>query len=130
MKISKIKIKNFRSIEELEIEKPTTLCAILWPNSAGKSNLLKAIDLVLGEWWTTKWKVSKELFYNPQEELKIEIYFSEKLELSDKKENIVINTDSKVKSIKDSISSLNNIEIKDYKDCPNHTHSFDSRRIL
>jgi putative ATP-dependent endonuclease of the OLD family len=84
MKISKIKIKNFRSIEELEIEDPTSLCAILWPNSAGKSNVLKAIDLVLGEWWTTKWKVSKELFYNPQEELKIEIYFSSIIELSEK----------------------------------------------
>lgn len=38
------------------------------------------------------------------------------IELSDKKENIVINTDSKIKSIKDSISSLNNIEIKEYKE--------------
>lgn len=89
MKISKIKIKNFRSIEELEIEDPASLCAILWPNSAWKSNVLKAIDLVLGEWWATKWSVKKELFHNSEKELLIEIYFTEPIEIqyySDTKE--------------------------------------------
>lgn len=85
MNISKIIISNFRSVSYLEIKNPTQLCAILWPNSAGKSNVLKAIDLVLGEWWATKWKVTKEQFYNPQEPLRIEIYFSDKIVLSDKR---------------------------------------------
>ncbi len=81
MKIAKIKIKNFRSIEELEIENPTSLCAILWPNSSWKSNVLKAIDLVLGEWWATKWSVKKELFHDPEKPLLIELYFTEAIEI-------------------------------------------------
>ncbi len=74
MKISKIKIENFKSIQELELNFQE-LTAILWPNSVWKSNVLKAIDLVLWERWTTKWNVKKELFYNPEQELKIEVYF-------------------------------------------------------
>lgn len=53
------------------------LNAVLWPNSVWKSNILKAIDLVLGESWTTKGKVSRELFYDPQNALTIEVYFKE-----------------------------------------------------
>ncbi len=74
MKITKVKIENFKSIQELELDFQE-LTAILWPNSVWKSNVLKAIDLVLWERWTTKWSVKKELFYNPEQELKIEIYF-------------------------------------------------------
>lgn len=68
--IKKISIKNFRSIKHLELE-PSKLCAIVGANSSGKSNLLKAIDLVLGEGWTTKAKVAKELFYDTSKPIKI-----------------------------------------------------------
>ncbi len=78
MKIEKIKIENFKSIQELELNL-YDLTAILWPNSVWKSNILKAIDLVLWEWWTTKWTVKKELFYDSSKILKIEIYFEEKI---------------------------------------------------
>jgi predicted ATP-dependent endonuclease of OLD family len=36
---------------------------------------LKAIDLVLGEGWTTKAKVARELFNDPQKDIEIEISF-------------------------------------------------------
>ncbi len=46
MYISKIKIKNFRNLKDFEIElKPFT--TIIGENNVGKSNLLKAISLVL-----------------------------------------------------------------------------------
>ncbi len=68
--IKKITIENFRSIKHLELE-PLNLCAIVGANSSGKSNVLKAIDLVLGEGWTTKAKVAKELFNDTSKPIKI-----------------------------------------------------------
>lgn len=72
--ISYIHIKNFRSIKDIEIF-PDTLCALIGANSSGKSNILKAIDLVLGEGWTTKAKVARELFNDPKKPIEIEISF-------------------------------------------------------
>ena len=73
--IKKIYIKNFRSIKEITLD-PSNLSALIGPNSSGKTNILKAIDLVLGEGWTTKAKVARELFNNPNEQIEIEIKFS------------------------------------------------------
>lgn len=74
MKIKRLLIHNFRSIKELDIC-ASDLCALIGPNSAGKSNVLKAIDLVLGEGWTTKAKIARELFNNPDNPIIIEIEF-------------------------------------------------------
>lgn len=72
--ISQIFIKNFRSIKEITLE-PTNLTALIGPNGSGKTNILTALDLVLGEGWTTKAKVARELFNNPDEPVEIEITF-------------------------------------------------------
>jgi predicted ATP-dependent endonuclease of OLD family len=48
--ITKIVIENFRSIRALEFE-PKNLCALVGENNVGKSNILSAIDLLLGERW-------------------------------------------------------------------------------
>lgn len=48
--ISKILIENYRSIKRLEFE-PRNLCAFIGENNVGKSNILSAIDLLLGERW-------------------------------------------------------------------------------
>jgi predicted ATP-dependent endonuclease of OLD family len=72
--IASIYIKNFRSIKELEIF-PENLCTLLGANSAGKTNILKAIDLVLGEGWTTKARVARELFNDPNQPVEIAIKF-------------------------------------------------------
>lgn len=74
MFIKSLTIKNFRSIKELNVE-PSKLCSVVGPNSSGKTNILRAIDLVLGEGWTTKAKVAKELFNNPDESLEITVVF-------------------------------------------------------
>lgn len=70
--IKHIYISNFRSIVELEVE-PRNLSALIGPNSTGKTNVLKAIDLVLGEGWTTKAKVARELFNDVAKPIVIEI---------------------------------------------------------
>jgi len=84
MKIKYISIKNFRSIKELRID-ARDLCALIGPNSSGKSNVLKAIDLVLGEGWTTKAKVARELFNDSEKSIIIEIEFTAPIEFVNKK---------------------------------------------
>lgn len=84
MRISQIEINNFRSIKELVIT-PGNLCALIGPNSAGKTNILKAIDLVLGEGWTTKAKVARELFNDTNHPVSIKISFSSPIEFKNKR---------------------------------------------
>jgi predicted ATP-dependent endonuclease of OLD family len=86
--IKSISIENFRSIKSLYIE-PKNLCTLIGPNSTGKTNVLKAIDLVLGEGWTTKAKVARELFHNESEPIKIEISFTEPISHHDKYQGLV-----------------------------------------
>lgn len=73
--IKSILIENFRSIQNLFIQ-PRNLTTLIGPNSTGKTNVLKAIDLVLGEGWTTKAKVARELFNDPSQDINIEIEFT------------------------------------------------------
>lgn len=73
--IKSISIKNFRSIKYIEI-KPNNLCALIGPNSSGKTNILKALDLIIGEGWTTKAKVARELFYDATQPIIIEAKFA------------------------------------------------------
>lgn len=48
MKIRCIHIENFRSIKKLVFE-PDNICALVGENGAGKSNILAALDFLLGE---------------------------------------------------------------------------------
>lgn len=79
--ISKIHIKNFRSIKDLIIE-PKNLCGLVGMNSAGKTNILKALNILLGETYPTERSFSKDDFYNRcyEEEIFIQIWFEEPLE--------------------------------------------------
>ncbi len=75
MLLNKIEIENFRSINTkltMNLHKKTVLVG---KNNTGKSNILKAIDLVLGEKFP---KVSKNDFYNQNEnnEIKIGLEFT------------------------------------------------------
>ncbi len=84
MRISQIEIYNFRSIKELVIN-PGSLCSLIGPNSTGKTNVLKALDLVLGEGWTTKAKVARELFHDATKPIRIKISFSSPIEFTNKR---------------------------------------------
>ena len=50
MKIKRIHIENFRSLKSVDIY-PSNLCVFVGENNAGKSNILQALNLVLGETW-------------------------------------------------------------------------------
>jgi len=73
VRVERLYIKNFRSIEELDIELQP-LCAFIGPNNAGKSSILDALDRTLGERWpTTPGAFSDRDFRNHKTTLPIEI---------------------------------------------------------
>jgi len=45
--ITRIIIEHYRSVRYLELE-PASLCALVGPNNAGKTNILRAVNLILG----------------------------------------------------------------------------------
>ncbi|MFA5839869.1 MAG: AAA family ATPase [Candidatus Margulisiibacteriota bacterium] len=79
--ISKILIENYRSIEKLEILDLKELNAIVGPNSAGKTNVLKALNLLLGERYPTEAAFDLSDFNNLESEktICIQIWFSSHL---------------------------------------------------
>lgn len=81
MKIARVHIENYRSIKSLDFS-PNGYCALIGENNAGKSNVLKAINLVLGETWPTDRTFSEEDFneYNTSNDIVIQVYFSETIE--------------------------------------------------
>lgn len=50
MRIRRLQVKNFRSIETLDLDL-AQMCALVGPNNAGKSNILMALHRVLGYDW-------------------------------------------------------------------------------
>lgn len=62
MRISRLKIENFRSVRKLDIEFPQ-ICALVGPNNVGKSNILLAIQKVLARDWVTVSSFDEEDVY-------------------------------------------------------------------
>lgn len=60
--INKIHIENFRSIKQLDFE-VKNLCSLIGPNSAGKTNILKALDILIGETYPTERAFNKDDFF-------------------------------------------------------------------
>ena len=60
--IKKLIIENFRSIENLELDL-TKFNALIGPNSSGKSNILKALNLIVGETYPSVRSFSDHDFY-------------------------------------------------------------------
>jgi len=69
--IKKIKIKNFRSIEEEELEFNKGLNILVGPNNAGKTNIMEALDLLLGDVYLPNFEPSTDHFFNGEEDREI-----------------------------------------------------------
>jgi len=80
MFIKSLTIKNYRSIKELTLE-PKNLCALIGPNSVGKTNVLKALDILLGETYPTERAFKKEDFFDgdTNKTISIQVNFAEAL---------------------------------------------------
>jgi putative ATP-dependent endonuclease of OLD family len=75
MRLSKVEIWNYRSIKHLSLDLGDCT-VIVGKNNSGKSNIIHAIDLVIGERWL---KFSKEDFFDKDESqsIKIQLHFEE-----------------------------------------------------
>ena len=82
--VEKVSIENFRSIQKLEI-KLDKINELIGPNNAGKSNILKAVGLVLGETWPSPRVVDDNDFIGMNRNNKITIRVSLDQYLIDKK---------------------------------------------
>lgn len=78
MRLKQVIIKNFRSIKHLDFTFPeSNLLILVGPNNAGKSNIMRAINNILGlEWWTNN-KIEQYDYYarNKQNEIFISLIF-------------------------------------------------------
>jgi predicted ATP-dependent endonuclease of OLD family len=70
MRISRINIENFRSIRKLEKQLPQ-VCAIVGPNNSGKSNLLLAMQRVLGRDWVAVSSFDEDDVYGRNSDLDV-----------------------------------------------------------
>ncbi len=77
MQITRIRIQNWRSIKDVDFY-PSGICSVIGPNNAGKTNILSALNFVLGEKWPSLNTLQDGDFYNRDRsrDIKIEINFS------------------------------------------------------
>ncbi|MEW6455879.1 MAG: AAA family ATPase [Acidobacteriota bacterium] len=78
--IKKLIVENFRSIKNVEIDLGL-MNAFIGPNNAGKSNIMKALNLVLGEIYPSVRSFDEKDFYNYDKSnpIKIEVRFDSPL---------------------------------------------------
>jgi predicted ATP-dependent endonuclease of OLD family len=78
MQIKRIHIENFRSIKTLDFE-PGAYCVLIGENNSGKSNILRALNLALGEIWPSERSFSDQDFHDQDtsQDIVIQVFFSE-----------------------------------------------------
>jgi predicted ATP-dependent endonuclease of OLD family len=80
MTIRRICIENYRSIENIDLEL-SSVNALVGPNNSGKSNILRALNVVLGEAWPTKPFTDKDFFqHDLTRTIHIQVYFQNPLQ--------------------------------------------------
>jgi putative ATP-dependent endonuclease of the OLD family len=81
VRITKVHIENYRSVKNFTFE-PGPYCVLIGENNAGKSNILRALNLVLGETWPSERSFSEEDFYNQDtnKDIVIQVFFDETIE--------------------------------------------------
>lgn len=91
MKIKEIAIKNFRSIQDEVIRFPDSgILTLVGPNNAGKSNILRAIDNLLGDSWFSGDRAELNDYYMKDRKNTIEIQIT-----FDDERNVKFNSDEK-----------------------------------
>jgi len=81
MRIARVHIEHFRSVKELNFQ-PGAYSVLIGENNSGKSNILRAINLALGETWPSERAFSEEDFHDQDTEhdIVIQVFFDEVME--------------------------------------------------
>ena len=82
MNISRVHIENYRSLKNFDLE-PDQCCVLIGENNSGKSNILRALNIVLGETWPSERSFSEEDFYDKDtsQDILIQVFFNEHIEI-------------------------------------------------
>ena len=73
MKIDKLTIKNYRSVRDLELNLSPRINVFIGANNVGKSNILSAMEYLLGPSYPTANRLERWDFYKGDEELPLKI---------------------------------------------------------
>ena len=76
MFLSKLKLKNFRKYENLEVSFKDGLNVLIGENDSGKTTIIDAIRILLGTQSHEYYYIDEKDFNNPNEEMEIECTFS------------------------------------------------------
>ena len=76
MFLSKLKLKNFRKYENLEVSFKDGLNGLIGENDSGKTTIIDAIRILLGTQSYEYYYIDEKDFSNPNEEMEIECTFS------------------------------------------------------
>ena len=76
MFLSKLKLKNFRKYENLEVSFKDGLNVLIGENDSGKTTIIDAIRILLGTQSHEYYYIDEKDFSNPNEEMEIECTFS------------------------------------------------------
>ena len=76
MFLSKLKLKNFRKYENLEVPFKEGLNVLIGENDSGKTTIIDAIRILLGTQSHEYYYIDEKDFNNPNEEMEIECTFS------------------------------------------------------
>ena len=81
MKISHLHIEHFRSIQSLDFS-PGNYSVLIGENNSGKSNILRALQLVIGESWPSERLFSENDFFNldTTTEIIIRVFFDQTIQ--------------------------------------------------
>jgi len=81
MRIVKVHIENYRSLKDFTLE-PGPFCVLIGENNAGKSNILRALNLALGDTWPSERSFSEDDFYNQDtsQDILLQVFFDEAIE--------------------------------------------------
>ena len=76
--VSSIHIENFRSVKSLDV-KLDKINALIGPNNAGKSNVIKALSIVLGESWPSSKTIDDNDYFDRDRSkpIKIQVMFDQ-----------------------------------------------------
>jgi recombinational DNA repair ATPase RecF len=80
MTIRRVCIENYRSIESLDLEF-SSVNALVGANNSGKSNILRALNIILGETWPSRPFSDKDFFnHDLARDILIQVFFRNALQ--------------------------------------------------
>jgi putative ATP-dependent endonuclease of the OLD family len=80
MKLKKVRIKNFKSIKDIEFEFPESgIIVLVGENNSGKSNIIRSIDAICGEGWYGREKLEDRDYYlrDTTNQIRVDLYFDD-----------------------------------------------------